>query len=276
MAWTEERILILCKTYPSPSLKYTETSCVAGINELDKFRRLYPVPFRLIRDEQQFKKWQWINARIYKSNTDNRPESHKIYVDTIRCDPNSISTQDNWRDRRKWLEKLTIYSSFEAIESRRSQTSESLALLRPKRLLGLDVEKAESPDWTEDERAKLLQAQVQGDLFDQREEAKELRSLRKLPFDFYYRYECDTPEGPIERRHKLVDWEVGALYWNCRRSHGNGWEEPFRARLETEFASKDLMILMGNIHRFQHQWLIISLIYPPKQRPLAEAQGTLF
>jgi hypothetical protein len=48
MATTVERILILAKTYPSPSAKHTETSCVAGINEAGEPRRLYPVPFRLI------------------------------------------------------------------------------------------------------------------------------------------------------------------------------------------------------------------------------------
>ena len=30
------RILILCKTYPSPSAKYAETSCVAGMDEEGK------------------------------------------------------------------------------------------------------------------------------------------------------------------------------------------------------------------------------------------------
>ncbi len=47
-------------------------------------------------------------------------------------------------------------------------------------------------------------------------------------------------------------------------------------KLETEFAQKDLFFLMGNQHRFQNQWLIISLIYPPKQQPEALAQGQLF
>src|SRR3546814_4272914 len=61
-----ERILILCKTYPSPSGKHSETSCVAGMTEEGSLIRLFPVPFRAIRDEQKFKKWQWISAQIYK------------------------------------------------------------------------------------------------------------------------------------------------------------------------------------------------------------------
>ncbi|EJJ27751.1 hypothetical protein [Rhizobium sp. CF142] len=33
MPVVDARILILCKTYPSPSGKYAETTCVAGMDE---------------------------------------------------------------------------------------------------------------------------------------------------------------------------------------------------------------------------------------------------
>src|SRR5437879_3193330 len=202
-----ERVLILCKTYPSPSARYVETSCVAGISEAGVLIRLYPVPFRLVQDDQQFKKWQWINARMFKSNTDNRAESYKVFVDTISCEPQIIATKDNWRERRAWVERLPIFDSFEAIEARRVKSGESLALLRPKRIVELEIEESDKPDWTEDEREKLLQLQAQGELFQQDEEAKQLRLLRKIPHDFYYRYEAQTSSGVAEHRHKLVDWE---------------------------------------------------------------------
>jgi hypothetical protein len=72
MASQVEKILILAKTYPSPSAQHVETSCVAGINEQGAMRRLYPVPFRLIEEGQKFKKWQWIEVRIEKANKDHR------------------------------------------------------------------------------------------------------------------------------------------------------------------------------------------------------------
>lgn len=65
-----KRVLILCKTYPSPSGKHFETSCVAGMDEDGRLIRIFPVPFRLIGDEQQFKKWQWISARLEKAPAD--------------------------------------------------------------------------------------------------------------------------------------------------------------------------------------------------------------
>ena len=55
MATDHQRILILCKTYPSPSGKHIETSCVAGLEEGGRLIRLFPVPFRLVGDEKQFK-----------------------------------------------------------------------------------------------------------------------------------------------------------------------------------------------------------------------------
>ena len=44
--------------------------------------------------------------------------------------------------------------------------------------------------------------------------------LKKVPFDFHYRYVC----GTREYRHKIADWEAGALYLNCRSRYGDDWE----------------------------------------------------
>jgi hypothetical protein len=275
MISTVERILILAKTYPSPSTQHVETSCVAGINEQGMIRRLFPVPFRLIEEDRQFKKWQWINARIEKAGKDHRPESHRIYVDTIECGE-KIGTKGHWRGRRTWIDKIPSFTSFTAMEEKRKDSGATLALLRPKKILGLEVAKARNPEWTEEEREKLLREQLQGDLFSEAESRREIRELRKVPFDFYYRYLCETPAGDIEEhRHKVTDWEAGMLYWNCQKDHGPNWEEPFRAKLEKEFLARDLMFIMGTVHRFPDQWLIISLIYPPKPTPGLPVQEAL-
>ena len=51
-----EELLILTKTYPSPSAQYRETTCVAAVNREGKLRRLFPVPYRLLDGESQFKR----------------------------------------------------------------------------------------------------------------------------------------------------------------------------------------------------------------------------
>ncbi|PNQ04016.1 hypothetical protein [Sphingobium sp. SA916] len=258
-----ERILILCKTYPSPSGKYAETSCVAGMTESGEFIRLYPVPFRLIRDDLQFKKWQWIRARIQKAQKDHRPESHTIFVDTIALDGNPISTQNSWATRRSELNKLPLFSDFADLEGARQTNGGTLGLLRPARIDRLEITKADNADWTAEELQKLVQHQNQGGLFDDQDH-RDVRTLRKLPHNFHYHYECLVDGETRTYRHKIADWEAGALYWRCVDEHGSDWEAPFRQKLETELPAKDLQFLMGTIHRFPDQWLIISVIYPPK------------
>lgn len=269
-----EEILILAKTYPSPSSQYVETSCVAGINKDGVMRRLYPIPFRILEEGKQFKKWQWIKANIRKTTKDHRMESHRVDVETLDC-LDVINTNDHWKQRRNWIEKLPTYDNFDAIQRDRIEKKISLALLKPKKVLGFIIEEEKNPDWTEDELSKLIQAQLQGSLFD--DGKKDLYTLQKMPYKFYYKYLYDTPFGEKEIMHKIVDWEVCALYRNCKKDYGNNWQEPFIQKMEGNLTSKDLMFFMGNIHRFPHQWLIISLFYPPMQMNIeVNPQGSLF
>ena len=83
----------------------------------------------------------------------------------------------------------------------------------------------------------------------------------------------NAPEGEKEYKHKIVDWEAGALFWKMHAEHGpTAWESKFRSKIEIELTKKDLMFLMGNQHGFPDQWLIVSLIYPPKRTPADDGQ----
>jgi hypothetical protein len=98
--------------------------------------------------------------------------------------------------------------------------------------------------------------------------------LKKLPFDFHYRYECDSPSGVRAHKHKVVDWEAGALYWNiCRKPD---WQTAFRQKFVKDFSQRELLFLMGTIHRFPGQWLIVSVLYLPRLPEALQRQQTLF
>ncbi|SEQ21624.1 hypothetical protein [Giesbergeria anulus] len=272
-----EKVLILAKTHPSPSAQYMETSCIAGINEDGLMRRLYPVPFRMLGNNQQFKKWQWIEVQVEKAIGDHRAESHKIYIDSISCG-DIISPKNEWKLRQIWIEKIPILKNFDILNMKVFNDGPSIGLLKPKEIIKLEITKSRNQDWTKEEKEKLVRSQMQGNFFSEFDATKQVRELQKIPFDFYYHYTYDSPEGEKSYKNKIVDWEAGALFWNCRASHGINWETPFRDKLESHFSEKrDLMFLMGNQHRFQDQWLIISLIYPPKQMPSeTENQCLLF
>ena len=257
-----EDILILTKTYPSPSTKYRETTCVAAFNADGQLLRIFPVPFRLLEGDQHFSKWEWIRARLARATGDRRPESRRIDVDSIDKSGRSIGTDRGWAERRRWIEPH-IVAGMAALDARRLNTGQTLGFIRPTQLVSLDITEVKEPDWTDEEWAKL---QRDG-LFDS-DEVRGRPPLKKLPFDFHYNYECLGIAGIETNRHKLTDWEVGALFWNCWRSHGPAdWAVPFRQKLEMEFAAEDLLFLMGTVHRFPDQWLIVGLVYPPKPQP---------
>ena len=278
MATVTTRVLILCKTYPSPSATYSETSCVAGITEAGKLIRLFPVPFRLIADEHQFRKWQWVTALVEKARDDHRPESHRIFVDKIECDAAALPAgKEGWPHRMELLRHVPIYSDFAAVEDARLKNGATLALLRPSRVLELEIKPTKNPDWTDEERAKLTQMQQQSSLFSEEENRRQVALLEKIPFDFHYRYECVVDGEPLVYRHKLVDWEVGALYRRLRKQYGaSGWERPFRDKYERELPARDLLLLLGTIHRFPDQWLAVSVIAPPRPQPEGHHQAGLF
>ncbi len=275
MASRQARILILCKTYPSPSGKHVETSCVAGMEEDGSLVRLFPIPFRQIESDRQFKKWQWVTARIEKARKDHRTESHKVFIDTIACDGEPLSTRDSWHGRREQTAKIRVYDDFAALDAARLSDGVTLGLIRPSRVLGLDITAATKPNWNEAEKSKLLRQQHQRGLFEPAQ-AKPVSSLRKVPFDFHYRYVCKSGDGERDYRHKIVDWEAGALYLNCRMRYGDAWGEAFRKKIEVDLPAADLMFLMGTVHRFPDQWLIVSLIYPPRQQSARPRQLALF
>lgn len=252
---TCEDLLILTKTYPLPSANYREHTCVVAINAQSQLRRLYPIPFRLLAEDHQFRRWEWINASISKSS-DRRPESHNIDIDSI-VRKKRIETSRGWADRLQWLEPH-LMDSMNAIEERRLSTNLSLAVIKATDII-LELEEVENLEWTSRELTYLTKT----GLFDSHD-VKQRTLLRKLPYQFYYRYNCILPDGTKEsNRHRVTDWEFGTLYWNCVKRYQSDWEEFFRKKVEIEFGNKNLHFLMGNMHRFQDQWLIVGVIYPP-------------
>ncbi len=105
-------ILIVVKTYPEISRKYTETVCTAGVLADSKtFVRLYPIRFRYLEGALQFKKYQWIRANITKAISDPRPESYTIAPDSIELG-DIIKAGKTWEERCAWLlNENTVFPS---------------------------------------------------------------------------------------------------------------------------------------------------------------------
>ena len=56
----------------------------AAISEAGDWLRIFPVPWRRTRADQQFRRYHWVDATLERATKDPRPESHKIRLDSIQ------------------------------------------------------------------------------------------------------------------------------------------------------------------------------------------------
>jgi hypothetical protein len=249
-----KRILITVRTYPVPATKGVEVSCTAGVTDDGKWIRLFPLPYRLLDDENKFKKYQWINVNLTKARNDPRPESYNPQVDQIETG-SILSAERQWAARWNVLRPLVNSSLCDLQSDRDADGHPTLGLIKPniERL----VIKPCSPEWSPAQVNSLRQTS----LFHK----APAQELEKIPFDFSYEFRC---KKLFCTGHNMIctDWEMGEAYRHWRRKYGDNWEAKFRERFETEMIEKnDTHFYVGNLHQFQNAWIVIGLFYPPHE-----------
>jgi hypothetical protein len=249
-----KRVLITVRTYPVPATKGVEVSCTAGVTDDGKWIRLFPLPYRLLDDENKFKKYQWINVNLTKARNDPRPESYNPQVDQIETG-SILSAERHWAARWNVLRPLVNPSLCDLQSDRDADGYPTLGLIKPniERL----VIKPCSPDWS----ATQVNALRQTSLFHK----APVQELEKIPFDFSYEFRCKKLFCP---GHNMIctDWEMGESYRRWRGKYADGWEAKFRERYEAEMIEKnDTHFYVGNLHQFPNAWIVIGLFYPPHE-----------
>jgi hypothetical protein len=210
-----EKILILVKTYPALSRKYDELVCTAGITESGEWIRLYPIPFRKLRDDRQYPKYQWIELEIEKNTGDPRLESHRpVHMCEDIVFGEKVGTEDGWAARKE-LVLRNVYSNMTAlIDCNKKDQGVSIAVFKPAKLLKFEIEEVER-EW-DPKKLKAIQARnAQMNLFGGDENPFQV--VDKLPYKFSYVFEDE--EGR-QSTMMIEDWELGALYRNCLRQAG--------------------------------------------------------
>jgi len=250
-----KKVLITVKTYPLPSKRTIEASCTAGITEDGNWIRLFPLPFRYLEYEKQFKKYQWIEARVTKAS-DPRPESYKVVLDSITLVGKRLQTSRNWQVRKDIILPLAA-PSLCYLQRTKTETEVTLGIFKPRIIRELIIEPEEDPDWTEGELAILSQQSM----FDK----KSVKPLEKIPLKFIYSFFCNDPQCKGHRL-SVTDWELGEAYRKWRRQYGNHWENYFRQRFEYEVIySFDTYFYVGTIRAHPDVWIIVGLFYPHKE-----------
>lgn len=266
--FVRKRVYILVKTYPTISRKYAELVCTAGILEDGSWIRLYPIPFRLLEDDQKFPKYTWIEVDVERNTKDFRPESYRPDISTLSVEPKPHKV--DWGARNSILFKNTpVYTNLQTLisEAKSCDSYTSLAIFKPTKILNFVIE-PDKREW-DPEKLESLQAQSrQLQLFKTIEEIEEeYQVVKKIPYKFSYTFLDD--EG---KRSKLMieDWEIGMLYLNCLCRAKNNEDiavQKVKEKYYNEFLEKDLYFFLGTTMQYHlkspNPFIIVGVYYPP-------------
>jgi hypothetical protein len=267
------KVLISVKTYPNPSVEYDELVCNAGFLESGEWIRIYPIRFRFLSYDQQYKKYDWIEVDLVRNIKDTRRESYrpKRGVDEVIEIVGSIGTgqKGEWAERKRFALNEVFTSMTDLIQLAKTQ-QKSLATVKPTEMVGFEIEEVER-DWDTKFRDGLRQL----NLFQTTQDVQnKFEVVRKVPYRYYYHFLTEGDERP--RRMMIEDWEIGALYWNCL-AEAEGDEgtanQKVREKYEQNFFAKDLFLFVGTTLRYHNlasnPFMIIGVFYPPRLQQMA-------
>ena len=267
-----ERILITVKTYPTLSRKYGETVCTAGVRPDGSWVRIYPVPFRRLEETEQYRKFDWLECDLIRSKKDPRPETcHPADMNQL-IPAGHLDTADNWHERRSLLlGKATVHTRLQTLIDGAKANKMSLAVFKPAKIRDF-VWEEEDREWNPSKLAEMRNRANQGEMFVEENWRRTFQVIPKLPYSFSYRFEDETGKAS---EMQVLDWEAGALYWNClRMCDGN---EPaalakVRQKYFTDFTRKDLHFFLGTTQEFHFRapnpWVIIGVFPIPHEKQM--------
>ena len=262
----KEKVLIAVKTYPAISEKYKELACTAGFREDGSWIRLYPIPFRLLDHDKQYKKYQWVEVDIARNKGDQRPESYRVLNTGAIKLLDEVGTERQWEDRRKLiLSNNKVYTNLKEIIDLAHANKISLVVFKPAEILEFVAEDAD-PEWPQEKVNGILNDLKQGNLFED-QNVEDFKMVSKLPYKFSYRFLDDTGK---ESTLMIEDWEIGQLYWNCLERYGKYQAvEKVRQKYMDDFVkTKDLHLFLGttylhHIRKARNPFVIVGTFHPP-------------
>lgn len=268
----KDRVLITVKTYPTLSKKYGETVCTAAVREDGSWVRIYPVPFRRLDEEEQYRKFDWLECTLVRNQRDPRPETFRPKDPGELKPVDHADTADNWRERRRILLKnAKVWTRLDDLIAAAKANEASLAVFKPTRVLDFIWEE-DTRDWDPEKLRQMRELHSQLELFEDNAWRQTFQVIPKLPYSFSYKFQ-DAAGRTSELQ--VLDWETGALYWNCLRSAEG--DEPkaltkVRQKYMDEFLQKDLHFFLGTTQQYHfiapNPWVIIGVLPIPHERQL--------
>lgn len=256
MIYKKKRILITVKAYPTPSRKYSETVCCAGVDlDSSQFIRLFPIPFRDLDYDKRFKKYSIIEVDCSQSRDDKRPESFRIKIDTIKV-LDWLDTSNKWEKRKSLVLKLPVKSMCQVIRDSEERDL-SLGLIKPCNI-SFKVSKRRLSNQKERE---AYYAQL--NLFKKKKEV-----IEEIPFDFHYVFLCEGDDDCPGHRLSIIDWEIRQAYRDWRSKYTD--EKIILGKIQQKWLDiantnkKDVYFYVGNMIRLRGIFIVLGVFYPPK------------
>ena len=256
-------LMVNCKTYPAVSSRYVETVCTGGVMPTGEFVRLYPIPFRFLDSEEQYKRWDVIRVRAYRDSKDTRPESWHIEPGVAI---ERIDTITSEKRRWDWM-RATVHDSATAMESK--GLTNGCVDIEPLELYW----KPDPKEWTPAQKEVILQ----GDLFASKEQMLSLAD--RVPWQFRLKYrEKNTGR---EDDGKVLAWSYYQGFRRARDKVKTDEEalETVAERIKNSIFNpeRNVFAILGTHSRFGH-WMISSLYHLPTEIISKDGQrgGLLF
>lgn len=244
-----DECVILIKAQPHRSSRYFETVCCAGVGRDQRWRRQYPVPFRILQDSQKFSRWQWISYDFVPPKEDKRRESQKVLSHTLQT-----HSELKLSERASFLSPLVRSSLAEADDRK-----DSLALVRPLEVRLEGIKKSSEELLSEAQKHKELASQLS--LLDGDEEVQPL-----TPCAMQFVVHWKDQDGK-RHRQECDDWETAAAFNRFERMYGEKRAvEILKEKYEDQYLKAGLVLGFSthkrrNIeHSTRNQWLLVGMI----------------
>jgi hypothetical protein len=259
---TVRRVCILVKAYPQPSQQYEETVCCAGVTDTGEFLRLYPIPYRRLKPEQRFDRYDLVEMKTWKSESDHRPESYKVDSDSIRIIQKGTKLKAAQKVRL-WLPFVT--DSLTALKEENCATGRSLGIIKPD-TGSVRFKSSPFDQGSEEDRSLAMGARQQASLFHD-------TPLKELKVDYQFSYKFTS--GGVAHDMKIHDWEVQATYHNFSRKYGSDTLRVMAKEYGENIPAKNLHLIMGTMKAHPRQFIIIGLLRSEQDVDALRSQTTL-
>ncbi len=252
IASSHDECVILVKALPHRSSNYFETVCCAGLGRNLRWRRLYPVPYRILREAQKFGRWHWLEYDFTSPAHDGRVESQRVVPESI-----NVGEKLKEAERSRIACNITRESTDEAFSR-----GETLTLLKPTEV---DFRwKRKSDAELSGEKVKHAELANQLSLLNEPAEP-----LEPCPFEFTFKWKT---ESGTDHFHTCDDWETSTAFFRRRAKMGEQEAlNSLKATYEVDYLNKGMRFALGTHSRRKNQWLLVGVLRVDDQK-----QGELF